>query len=132
MTRNHFPGYFFLAELFFVLSFKINLFGDPPAQTLLCKPAAKCFYFLEGFSPTVGFLLQLMECCVNALVTSFKETILAECPGMIKRNETESEYGHPGRPSASTSLTTHSPSSFSVTPALAVLLRRAAFCLLPL
>lgn len=36
---------------------------------------------------------QLMECCVNALVTSFKETILAECPGMIKRNETESEYG---------------------------------------
>lgn len=38
------------------------------------------------------FLLQLMECCVNALVTSFKETILAECPGMIKRNETESEY----------------------------------------
>ncbi|XP_029546542.1 cullin-5 isoform X1 [Salmo trutta] len=35
----------------------------------------------------------LMECCVNALVTSFKETILAECPGMIRRNETESEYG---------------------------------------
>jgi len=33
-----------------------------------------------------------MECCVNALVTSFKETILAECPGMIKRNETDSEY----------------------------------------
>uniref|UniRef100_A0A3B4XE54 Cullin-5 n=1 Tax=Seriola lalandi dorsalis TaxID=1841481 RepID=A0A3B4XE54_SERLL len=31
----------------------------------------------------------LMECCVNALVTSFKETILAECPGMIKRNETD-------------------------------------------
>eukprot|EP00063_Salmo_salar_P017716 XP_013992551.1 PREDICTED: cullin-5-like isoform X1 [Salmo salar] len=35
----------------------------------------------------------LMECCVNTLVTSFKETILAECPGMIRRNETESEYG---------------------------------------
>ncbi|CAJ0954475.1 unnamed protein product [Ranitomeya imitator] len=32
---------------------------------------------------------RLMECCVNALVTSFKETILAECQGMIKRNETE-------------------------------------------
>ncbi|XP_037126109.1 cullin-5 isoform X1 [Syngnathus acus] len=31
----------------------------------------------------------LMECCVNALVTAFKETILAECPGMIKRNETD-------------------------------------------
>ncbi|CAB1352311.1 unnamed protein product [Coregonus sp. 'balchen'] len=38
-------------------------------------------------------VIGLMECCVNALVTSFKETILAECPGMIKRNETESEYG---------------------------------------
>ncbi|XP_077447632.1 cullin-5 isoform X2 [Stigmatopora argus] len=34
----------------------------------------------------------LMECCVNALVTSFKETILAECPGMIKRNVTEKLY----------------------------------------
>lgn len=39
-----------------------------------------------------------MECCVNALVTSFKETILAECPGMIKRNETESECA--GRPTS--------------------------------
>lgn len=50
------------------------------------------------------FPLQLMECCVNALVTSFKETILAECPGMIKRNETESEYGR-------TALSTGSASS---------------------
>lgn len=49
---------------------------------------------------------QLMECCVNALVTSFKETILAECPGMIKRNETESEYGRivPTKGSASSGL----------------------------
>lgn len=39
---------------------------------------------------TVFAVFQLMECCVNALVTSFKETILAECQGMIKRNETES------------------------------------------
>ncbi|KAM7398855.1 hypothetical protein PAMP_018164 [Pampus punctatissimus] len=31
----------------------------------------------------------LMDCCVNALVTLFKETILAECPGMIRRNETD-------------------------------------------
>lgn len=37
-------------------------------------------------------IFQLMECCVNALVTSFKETILAECQGMIKRNETESKW----------------------------------------
>lgn len=35
---------------------------------------------------------QLTECCVNVLVGSFKETILAECPGMIAANETESEY----------------------------------------
>lgn len=35
--------------------------------------------------------LQLTECCVNELVTAFKETILAECAGMIKNNETESE-----------------------------------------
>lgn len=34
---------------------------------------------------------QLTECCVNVLVGSFKETILAECPGMIAANETESE-----------------------------------------
>uniref|UniRef100_A0A8C5FJH5 Cullin-5 n=1 Tax=Gadus morhua TaxID=8049 RepID=A0A8C5FJH5_GADMO len=36
-----------------------------------------------------NYMKYLMECCVNVLVTSFKETILAECPGMIKRNETE-------------------------------------------
>uniref|UniRef100_A0A8C4PM27 Cullin-5 n=1 Tax=Equus asinus asinus TaxID=83772 RepID=A0A8C4PM27_EQUAS len=36
-----------------------------------------------------NYMKYLMECCVNALVTSFKETILAECQGMIKRNETE-------------------------------------------
>uniref|UniRef100_A0A8C9ZNX5 Cullin-5 n=1 Tax=Sander lucioperca TaxID=283035 RepID=A0A8C9ZNX5_SANLU len=36
-----------------------------------------------------NYMKYLMECCVNALVTSFKETILAECPGMIKRNETD-------------------------------------------
>ncbi|CAB1316647.1 unnamed protein product [Coregonus sp. 'balchen'] len=48
----------------------------------------------------------LMECCVNALVTSFKETILAECPGMIKRNETESEYGRsaPGTKGSASSV----------------------------
>lgn len=37
------------------------------------------------------FGFQLTECCVNVLVGSFKETILAECPGMIAANETESE-----------------------------------------
>ena len=37
------------------------------------------------------FVFQLTECCVSVLVGSFKETILAECPGMIAANETESE-----------------------------------------
>ena len=36
---------------------------------------------------------QLTDRCVNVLVGSFKETILAECPGMIAANETESKYG---------------------------------------
>ncbi|XP_067278974.1 cullin-5 isoform X4 [Pseudorasbora parva] len=49
----------------------------------------------------------LMECCVNALVTSFKETILAECPGMIKRNETESEYGRSSGTKGSASSELH-------------------------
>jgi len=31
----------------------------------------------------------LVACCVNVLVTSFKDTIIAECPNMIKNNETE-------------------------------------------
>ena len=35
---------------------------------------------------------QLTERCVNVLVGTFKETILAECPGMIAANETKSEY----------------------------------------
>ncbi|XP_021330127.2 cullin-5 isoform X3 [Danio rerio] len=49
----------------------------------------------------------LMECCVNALVTSFKETILTECPGMIKRNETESEYGRSSGTKGSASSELH-------------------------
>ncbi|KAL3882595.1 hypothetical protein ACJMK2_028922 [Sinanodonta woodiana] len=31
----------------------------------------------------------LTECCVNVLVTAFKETILHECAGMIRSNETD-------------------------------------------
>lgn len=34
-------------------------------------------------------VLVLTDCCVNVLVGNFKETILAECPGMIAANETE-------------------------------------------
>lgn len=36
--------------------------------------------------------LQLNECCVEVLVTTFRDTILAECPQMIKNNETDSKY----------------------------------------
>jgi len=39
--------------------------------------------------PSSGSIQALMDCCVDVLVTSFKDTILTECPGMIKANETE-------------------------------------------
>ena len=34
---------------------------------------------------------QLVSHCVDVLVTAFKDTIITECPLMIKNNETESE-----------------------------------------
>ncbi|CAH1799922.1 unnamed protein product, partial [Owenia fusiformis] len=33
-------------------------------------------------------VIALTECCVQSLVTSYKDTILADCRGMIKQNET--------------------------------------------
>ncbi|XP_054272027.1 cullin-5-like [Macrosteles quadrilineatus] len=39
--------------------------------------------------PCSGSVQVLTECCVNVLVSTFKYTILAECAGMIKSNETE-------------------------------------------
>lgn len=42
--------------------------------------------YLESYS---GSVQSLTECCVRVLVTAFKEIILAECPSMIKNNETE-------------------------------------------
>ncbi|XP_023726846.1 cullin-5 isoform X1 [Cryptotermes secundus] len=42
--------------------------------------------YLESCSGSVQILT---ECCVNALVTTFKSTILAECADMIKGNETD-------------------------------------------
>ena len=47
-------------------------------------------YHLQTPQP-VFYLFQLTECCVNVLVTAFKETILQECAGMIRSNETESK-----------------------------------------
>lgn len=42
--------------------------------------------YLESYS---GSIQALTECCVSVLVTTFKDVILAECPGMIRANETE-------------------------------------------
>lgn len=42
--------------------------------------------YLESCS---GSVQNLVDSCVNVLVTANKETILAECPQMIKENETE-------------------------------------------
>lgn len=71
------------------------MFHTPAQDSAACSLTTWILLF-QGFTLpltcVVALLFQLMECCVNALVTSFKETILAECPGMIKRNETESEY----------------------------------------
>ncbi|KAG8320123.1 Cullin-5 [Homalodisca vitripennis] len=39
--------------------------------------------------PCSGSVQVLTECCVNVLVSTFKYTILSECAGMIKNNETE-------------------------------------------
>ncbi|XP_072152615.1 cullin-5 isoform X2 [Bemisia tabaci] len=38
--------------------------------------------------PCSGSVQSLTECCVEVLVTTFKNTIIAECPEMIKNNET--------------------------------------------
>lgn len=41
--------------------------------------------YLEAYS---GSVQALSECCVKCLITSFKEILLAECPDMIRNNET--------------------------------------------
>ena len=42
--------------------------------------------YLESYS---GSLQVLTACCVDVLVKNFRDVILAECPAMIKSNETE-------------------------------------------
>ena len=39
-------------------------------------------------------IFQLTECCVNVLVTTFKETVLQECAQMIRNNETDSKFDY--------------------------------------
>ena len=42
--------------------------------------------YLEAYS---GSLQALTDCCVNCLVTCFKDVLLVECPEMIRNNETD-------------------------------------------
>ena len=56
------------------------------ADSKLREEEMRATKYLESCS---GSVQNLIDSCVSVLVTSFKETILAECAGMIKLNETE-------------------------------------------
>nr|CAD7405299.1 unnamed protein product [Timema poppensis] len=56
------------------------------ADSKLREEEQRAQKYLESCS---GSVQVLTDCCVNVLVTNFKSTILAECAGMIKTNETE-------------------------------------------
>jgi len=56
------------------------------ADSKLREEELRATKYLESCS---GSVQNLTESCVNVLVTSFKDTILAECAGMIRLNETE-------------------------------------------
>ncbi|XP_065226095.1 cullin-5 isoform X2 [Planococcus citri] len=43
----------------------------------------------QKYLDACGGSAQLLDCCVRVLVTAFKNTIIAECPQMIKNNDTE-------------------------------------------
>lgn len=56
------------------------------ADSKLREEEQRAHKYLEACS---GSVQALTDCCVNVLVSTFKSTILAECAGMIKANETE-------------------------------------------
>lgn len=56
------------------------------AEMKLREEEQRAQKYLESCS---GSVQNLVNSCVNVLVTAHKETILAECPGMIKANETD-------------------------------------------
>ncbi|GLG95736.1 Cullin homolog 1 [Gryllus bimaculatus] len=56
------------------------------ADSKLREEEQRAHKYLESCS---GSVQVLTDCCVNVLVSTFKSTILAECAGMIKANETE-------------------------------------------
>ena len=56
------------------------------ADSKLREEEMRATKYLESCS---GSVQNLIDSCVSVLVTSFKDTILAECAGMIKLNETE-------------------------------------------
>ena len=55
------------------------------ADSKLREEEQRATKYLESCS---GSVQNLIDSCVNVLVTSFKDTILAECAGMIRNNET--------------------------------------------
>jgi cullin-5 len=50
------------------------------------------YLFLNLVIIFLNLSFKLNGCCVNVLVTAFKETILAECSSMIKQDETQSMF----------------------------------------
>jgi len=56
------------------------------ADSKLREEEQRASKYLESCS---GSVQNLIDSCVSVLVTSFKDTILAECAGMIRLNETE-------------------------------------------
>ena len=56
------------------------------AALKLAEESARGSKYLEVSSNSSKLL---HECCVDVLVTAFKDTILAECPQMIRNNDTK-------------------------------------------
>lgn len=56
------------------------------AETKLREEELRAHKYLE---PCSGSVQVLTDCCVSVLVSTFRNTILAECASMIKSNETE-------------------------------------------
>ncbi|CAG2176240.1 unnamed protein product, partial [Oppiella nova] len=55
------------------------------ADMKLVEEEQRASRYLESYS---GSVQTLLDCCVKVLITAFKEIIIAECPQMIKFNDT--------------------------------------------
>jgi len=58
------------------------------AQSKLMEEEIRAKRYLETRAGCES-VTKLIECCVKVLVVKFKDTILAECPDMIKTNSTQ-------------------------------------------